>query len=221
LGEFKESLHKIRLIGIYFVYLYINIPIMKKLNMKKGSYTNYPFKKNQEIDGIIILENDFIFTEDRYFVKYKCKCGNIDYKRLSHLQKMKYKVCKKCSRTNKYPEQRKARNHFENNIHKQWIKNINLNLKRGNRILKNNLTSKDLYNQIVKQSFKCYYSGVELNVVDIFKRDSNGSIDRIDSDKDYTVDNIHWVYKPINIMKNELNSDVFIEMCDLISNFKR
>lgn len=194
---------------------------MKELNMKKGSHTTYPFKKNQEIDGIIILENDFIFVEDRYFVKYKCKCGNIDYKRLAHLQRMKYKVCKNCSRKNKYPEQRKARNHFEDNIHKQWIKNILLNLKRGNRLLKCNLTNIQLYELLEKQQFKCAYTGIELKVKNIFKRDSNASIDRIDSDKDYTINNIQWVYKPINIMKNNFTSDDFIKMCYLVTNFKR
>jgi len=194
---------------------------MKKLNMKKGSYNNYPFEKNQKIDGIIILENDFVFKKDRYFIKYKCKCGNIDYKRLTHLQKMKYKVCKECSRKNKYPEQRKARNHFENNIHKQWIKNILLNLKRGNRVLKCNLTNIQLYELLVNQDFKCSYTDIKLNVKNIFKRDSNASIDRIDSDKDYTINNIQWVYKPINIMKNGLSSEDFIKMCYLVAKFKR
>lgn len=194
---------------------------MKKLNMKKGSYNNYPFSKNQKIDGIIILENDFIFKEDRYFVKFKCRCGNIDYKRLTHLNKMKYKCCKKCSRKNNYPEQRKARNHFEHNIHKQWIKNINFNSKRGAKNFENNLTNLDLYNKLVEQNFKCYYSGIELNVLNIFKRDSNASIDRLNSDKHYTFDNINWVYKPINIMKNDFKSEDFIKICKKIANFKR
>ena len=194
---------------------------MIELDMKKGSYKNYPYKKNQEIDGITILEDDFIFKEDRYFVKFKCRCGSIDYKRHLYLKKMKYKACKTCSRKNKYPEQRKARNHFENSIHKQWIKNIGFNLKRGERTLKVDLNNNQLYDLLVKQNFKCNYTGLKLNVLNIFKKDSNASIDRIDSDKDYTLDNIQWVYKPVNIMKNGFSSEDFIDICNLISNFKR
>lgn len=34
---------------------------MSKLNMKKGSYNEYPYKKNQKIDSIIILEDNYDF----------------------------------------------------------------------------------------------------------------------------------------------------------------
>ena len=179
----------------------------------------YPFKKGQMIDGITILNDDFSFIDNRYQVKFICRCGKIDHNRLNHLLKMKYKCCKSCARKNKYPEQRKSRGHIINGIHIKWLNDIHLNLKRGQKTLKCSLSNDDLYNKLKEQDFKCIYTGIKLNVIDLFKEDSNASIDRIDSNLDYTIDNIEWVYKPINIMKNGLSKKDFIYICKLVSNF--
>lgn len=48
----------------------------------------------------------------------------------------------------------------------------------------------------------------------------NASSDRIDSDKDYTEDNVQWVYKIVNIMKQALDQTHFINMCKLVSEYK-
>ena len=41
------------------------------------------------------------------------------------------------------------------------------------------------------------------------------------SDKGYEVDNIQWVYKPINIMKNGLSDSDFKDLCYKVSDFTR
>ena len=43
------------------------------------------------------------------------------------------------------------------------------------------------------------------------------SLDRIDSDKDYTSDNIQLVCVPINRMKLDYSEDQFIHLCQLVS----
>ena len=43
------------------------------------------------------------------------------------------------------------------------------------------------------------------------------SIDRINSDLDYTKDNIQIVHKNINMMKGTLDSKTFIYLCNLIT----
>lgn len=40
-------------------------------------------------------------------VKFQCRCGNVDYKRLSQLETMQFKCCRKCGRKNNYPDKRK------------------------------------------------------------------------------------------------------------------
>lgn len=42
------------------------------------------------------------------------------------------------------------------------------------------------------------------------------SIDRIDSSKGYTKDNIQWVHKNVNIMKMDQTMDQFLYICKKI-----
>jgi hypothetical protein len=67
-----------------------------------------------------------------------------------------------------------------------------------------------------KQNKKCALSGLELVISNDHKKNT-ASIDRIDSAKGYTEENVQWVHKHINIMKNRFDQDYFIEMCKLIS----
>ena len=47
---------------------------------------------------------------------------------------------------------------------------------------------------------------------------TTASLDRIDSKKAYTVDNIQWVHKDINMLKNKYDQEYFIHMCTLVAN---
>ena len=42
------------------------------------------------------------------------------------------------------------------------------------------------------------------------------TIDRIDSSKGYTVDNVQWVHKDINLMKNHFSESQLIDFCQRI-----
>jgi hypothetical protein len=45
----------------------------------------------------------------------------------------------------------------------------------------------------------------------------SASLDRIDSLRPYTKDNIQWVHKDIQLMKNKLPQARFVELCHLVS----
>lgn len=47
------------------------------------------------------------------------------------------------------------------------------------------------------------------------------SLDRIDSNKGYIENNIQWVVKEINFMKNNLTEKEFFILCNSVSNFKK
>lgn len=84
------------------------------------------------------------------------------------------------------------------------------------------LTYEDLEEVLIKQNYKCVLSGEPISV---FKTRSNqngkiymtASIDRIDSNKGYTKDNIQFVHKDVNIMKWTLPQDLFISWCKKIA----
>ena len=101
--------------------------------------------------------------------------------------------------------------------------------KARSRNIKWEVTNEDLYNLLVKQNFKCALSGIPLLLNAITVRTSTGksahvnsskitaSLDRIDFRKDYTIDNVQWVHKVVNIMKNTLFDNDFIWICKKIA----
>ena len=56
------------------------------------------------------------------------------------------------------------------------------------------------------------------NGKDIFA-EGNASLDRIDSNKDYTIDNIQWIDKDLQRLKNNLSEQRFIELCRRVINY--
>ena len=84
------------------------------------------------------------------------------------------------------------------------------------RNLEFSISIEDAWNQFIKQNRQCALTGLYLTI-DTYKALSTGSLDRIDSNKGYTVDNIQWVHKNINLMKLNLNQLDFIQYCHLVS----
>lgn len=70
-----------------------------------------------------------------------------------------------------------------------------------------------------KQNRKCVLSGIELSFGKMTKnfKLKTASLDRIDSTKGYIEDNVQWIDKRINFMKQAFPQIEFIELCNLIS----
>jgi hypothetical protein len=69
------------------------------------------------------------------------------------------------------------------------------------------VTLVDLDNLWKIQNRKCALTGLLLVMGD------TASLDRIDSNAPYSINNIQWVHKVVNIMKNAFSEEVFIDMC--------
>lgn len=84
-------------------------------------------------------------------------------------------------------------------------------LKRG---LDFDLTEESVLKILCKQKSKCYYT--EENMT--YNRDNKTtvSIDRVDSNKGYTIDNIVLCQVVINRMKQALTTKEFLELCKLV-----
>lgn len=80
-----------------------------------------------------------------------------------------------------------------------------------------NITIKQVWDLYIKQNKKCALSGLLLTFPKIVGgNDGNVSVDRIDSKKGYSPDNIQIIHKDINFLKGDLPQDVFIEYCKKI-----
>lgn len=82
-------------------------------------------------------------------------------------------------------------------------------LKRGaeKRDIPFEIAIEDIANQYSKQKERCAFTGFEI----FFGIDA--SVDRIDSSKGYTIDNIQIVHKTLNLMKRDIPNDEFIMWC--------
>lgn len=88
-------------------------------------------------------------------------------------------------------------------------------IRRG---LEFDLTIEQCWKLFVAQRRKCKLSGLPL----VFRscqrqHDGTASLDRIDSAKGYTLDNVQWIHKDINQMKMEFSEDYFLTLVHAIA----
>lgn len=144
----------------------------------------------------------------------KCECGLIKSVFRNSLLRGGSSSCMKCARLNAplwHP------------ISYLWkrTKDSARSRKSNIRNIKFELTKDDMWNQFIKQDKKCALTGIELIIVPLRRQNKDNrttaSIDRIDSNGDYTVDNIQWVHKDLNTMKWNIEQNKFIEYCKLVA----
>ena len=96
------------------------------------------------------------------------------------------------------------------------------------------VTIEEVWSLFVRQEFRCAMTGhtLEMPTVKYLSPRNNSmcdvdggvkyaSLDRIDSERGYVIDNVQWVWAPINIMKWNLKNNGFVSICIDIANFHR
>lgn len=76
------------------------------------------------------------------------------------------------------------------------------------------VTKKELAEKYIQQNGICALSGITME--NFSKSKYRPSIDRIDSSKDYSIDNVQFVCSIVNVMKNKFPESIFIDMCEKI-----
>jgi len=149
------------------------------------------------------------------YCKWKCDCGNVIISLAGEVVKGRKKSCE-C-----YLYRRKDKHHswkgYQDIGGGYWCSVI-FNAK--NRKININLSIEDAWDVYVKQNKKCALTGIDLWFSkSATSHDGNASLDRIDSSKEYTKDNIQWVHKTINYIKRDLSDIEFIEWCRKVNDF--
>lgn len=95
---------------------------------------------------------------------------------------------------------------------------VNRNREKGKEL---SVTIDDLIEQWNLQNGICEFTGIKLILSSYTKIEKSNiysaSLDRIDSNIGYTKENIRWVSRAINFMKNSMSDDETWEVCKLIS----
>ena len=180
--------------------------------MKKVDYLNTKYGKLQPLK---------IHSKDRNGhnrLLCKCDCGETCTVLGTHLVKGAITSCG-CSRP-------KGKNinffkGYEDISMNFWYNHIikSANGSKGRRKIELSISIKEAWELYEKQNKKCALSNLPIKFpIKWNDKSYTASLDRIDSSKGYTLDNIQWVHKDINIMKNKFDQDYFMQMCKLIAN---
>jgi hypothetical protein len=181
-------------------------------------------KRNGEIQSgdkfgkLTAIEVIGTYKNGTYVWNCKCECGSFVKRTTPKLKSGQ--LCRSCYNKNKtivvqkLGKENPCWNGYEE-ISGHFISSIKICAK--NRKIKFDLKTKDLWELFLKQEKKCFYSGLELH----FKtREEIASLDRVDSNDYYHIDNVVWCHKDINKIKASFSVEEFVNWCNLICNFK-
>ena len=138
----------------------------------------------------------------------KCN-GERIVKRHNHAVNHVDKLCKRCSNKNNNPQG------DYKGIRITWWKKYEFGAKYRN--IEWNLDIDDAIYLLNNQQWKCALSNLDLICSGDFLA-ITASLDRIDNSKGYTVDNVQFVHKNINMMRGSLDMNRFLELCALVNN---
>ena len=82
------------------------------------------------------------------------------------------------------------------------------------------VTKEQLWDLFLTQNQKCALTGLPLVLCIRNKTDGTASLDRRDSKLPYTIDNVQWVHKDINRMKQNISQPRFLLWCQRICTFQ-
>lgn len=182
---------------------------LKKYDIPKRIYQRAVKDLTNQVFGkLTVIRQDFTkpFNDRGATWVCKCDCGTVKVMRSKGLLSGDMQSCG-------------CRTSFKE-ISGSYLYSIKSNAaKRG---LVFNCSNEELWSIYLKQNKKCALSGVEIKFAPALKKgQQTASLDRIDSSKGYTFDNVQWVHKEINKMKSNLPEGEFLQIVKRIYEHKR
>ena len=132
----------------------------------------------------------------------RCDCGREKIMRGASLHKNNMHSCGCRNRWQGYQE-------ISGTLWQRIIRNAK------SRQIEFNLTIEQAWDIFIKQRKKCILSNENIKLTRNCKNQT-ASLDRINSLLGYTKDNVQWVHKNINMMKNKMSDNEFIEWCEKV-----
>lgn len=198
--------------------------IGKTLNKFKIPKRTCGTRKGKPNKNVMIKKDDIVigYRYGMLIVKEKvkggllciCDCGNEKILKSSRIRLKQVQSCgclmKKCGNKHHFFKGYEEISQSVYNKIRQKAEDRNLNF---------DVSIKELYDLFISQKKLCAISGVPIKFKTNHKDEQTASLDRIDSNKPYSKDNIQWVHKKINTMKWNISQNEFIEWCKIIAKY--
>lgn len=193
--------------------------------MRKSKYENQ-FQLGQKFGKWSIKDVKVVSSSPTREAKILCQC-ECGFEKLVHcltLVKGQSTACFNCGHGNKGESNAKWKGYKE--VPGSFINRITSRSKKSNREVE--IDAKDVYDLWIKQNKKCALSGLPIDFINTNKGTPDkpwskydlictASLDRIDSNKGYTPDNIQLLHKDVNMIKKEYDQNYFLTLCRLIT----
>lgn len=194
--------------------------VLKRRAVKRSSLRPKP-PVGQKFGQWTVISDDIKVDSQRALCWLcRCNCGTVNWKKSSSLMNGKSKGCSKCRSKKFITEQGEINiSTFMISKYKQIVESLKTRKKAGN--LPCTITAEDLQ-RLYNKSHYCSLSGLDISIDrKLPMNHQNFSVDRIDSNKGYEVDNIQLVDKRINLMKGSLSNEEFIQLCTAVADYNR
>lgn len=166
-----------------------------------------------------------VFVDKYAKVPCQCDCGTQHNVDAYTLTMGKSKSCIHCFNRFRFGAKNNSWKGYEE-IPKSWFYRFEQYAIKKSNIF--DITIEFVWSLYIKQNKQCALTGLPIDFENASGAGNRwrglictASIDRIDSKKGYTKDNIQLVHKDINIMKNQYEQDHFIEMCKAVANHSK
>jgi hypothetical protein len=147
----------------------------------------------------------------------QCDCGTIKDIKGPMLRKREVKSCGLCeTEYRKKSSRKRGRWTGCGEISGQFWSSIKNNARvRG---LEFSITIEQAWEKFLQQQGKCALSGIALSTMQSYNSTTKrtASLDRIDSNKGYTIDNVEWIHKDLQAVKRNIPKKDFVKWCRLI-----
>lgn len=162
---------------------------------------------NKKFNKLSVISKAYVDKRDcsTYF-NCKCDCGKDCIKKGSDVKSGHTKSCGNCPKTDIIPQFIFGK--ISNNA--------------SQRKIHFNITKSDIEQLWINQNGKCALSGVDIHISQKIKELhtlTTASLDRIDNNIGYELNNIQWVHKWINIIKYTMEVNKLIQICNNINEF--
>lgn len=184
-----------------------------------------------KIDYLTVLE--IVSNRNRQFCICKCDCGKTVERRRDYLSKCatgedKFTSSCGCKKYDKIKGNKSHKWTGVGDLSGQYYASIK-NRAQQKKKSKNrengiefSVSIEFLWNLFLTQNKLCAISGLPITLSQSRgkkRAEQTASLDRIDCSKGYVEDNVQWVHKDINKMRNTMTMEDFVKTCKIVANY--